>query len=78
MGAIGGTKRSKSKQAPKKGKAKRGSGNPAKRAEQQKGATQKQGDGNGANPFGVPQQPAEASPEDFELPKEFSKYLPKQ
>ena len=80
VGGIGGAKRSKSRQAPKKGKAKRGSGNPAKRAQQEKAAAEgPQGTGNGANPFGLRQEePSEANPEDFELPKEFSKYLPKQ
>jgi len=75
----GGTKRSKSRQPPKKGKAKRGSGNPAKRAQQEKAGGQKPpGSGNGANPFGLPSEPVAANPDDFELPKEFSKYLPKQ
>jgi signal recognition particle subunit SRP54 len=77
MPGLGGGKRSKAKQAPKKSKAKRGSGNPAKRAQEEKAAAQK-GAGNGANPFGVPAETEQLNPEDFELPKEFSKYLPKQ
>ncbi len=71
-GVGGGAKRSKAKQAPKKGKARRVSGNPAKRAQQEKAAGQKVQGGNGANP------PADANAEDFELPAEFSKFLPKQ
>jgi signal recognition particle subunit SRP54 len=76
-GMPGGGKRGKGKQAPKKGKAKRVSGNPAKRAQQEKAAAQK-GSTDGGNPFGLPQDTPEANPEDFQLPKEFSKYLPKQ
>ena len=76
-GMPGGGKRGKGKQAPKKGKAKRVSGNPAKRAQQEKAAAQK-GSTDGGNPFGLPQDAPEANPEDFQLPKEFSKYLPKQ
>ena len=77
-GMGGGPRRSKAKQAPKKGKAKRGSGNPAKRAQQEKAGGQKVQGGNGANPFGLPPEPADANQEDFELPAEFSKYLPKK
>jgi len=78
MGGVGGGKRGKGKQAPKKGKAKRGSGNPAKRAQEQKAAAAKPQGGNGANPFGLPQGEDQPSAEDFQLPAEFSKYLPKQ
>ena len=79
MGAMGGPKRSKSRPAPKKGKTKRGSGNPAKRAQQEKAAGQKTPADNGANPFGLPAAEGdEAKPEDFSLPAEFSKFLPKQ
>jgi signal recognition particle subunit SRP54 len=77
MPGLGGGKRSKAKQAPKKGKGKRGSGNPAKRAQAEKAAAQKSS-GNGANPFGAPADVEQMNPEDFQLPKEFSKYLPKQ
>ena len=78
MGGVGGGKRGRGKQAPKKGKAKRGSGNPAKRAQEQKAAAAKPQGGNGANPFGLPQGDDQPSAEDFQLPAEFSKYLPKQ
>ena len=81
MPGLGGGKRAKSKQAPKKGKAKRGSGNPAKRAQQEKAAASKSQDspGNEDNPFGVPASDAtDGTPEDFALPPEFSKYLPKK
>jgi signal recognition particle subunit SRP54 len=67
----------KGKQVAKKGKGKRGSGNPAKRAQQEKAGAQKQAAA-GANPFGLPAGQEEVSPEDFELPAEFSKFLPKQ
>ena len=80
MPGLGAGKRSKSKQAPKKGKAKRGSGNPAKRAQQEKAASSGSQDpaGNEDNPFGVPAAPADGDQEDFALPPEFSKYLPKK
>jgi signal recognition particle subunit SRP54 len=78
MPGVGGGKRSKAKQAPKKGKAKRGSGNPAKRAQQQRAQADKASGGNGANPFGLPQDDQPASPDDFELPAEFSRFLPKK
>jgi signal recognition particle subunit SRP54 len=76
MPGMGG-KRTKAKQAPKKGKAKRVSGNPAKRAAEQKGIAAKPA-GDGGNPFGLPADADESSSEDFQLPKEFSKFLPKQ
>ncbi len=79
MPGMGMGKRSKAKQAPKKGKAKRGSGNPAKRAQQEKAGAQKApAAGQGANPFGLPAGDDGANPEDFQLPAEFSKFLPKQ
>jgi signal recognition particle subunit SRP54 len=69
-------KRAKARQAPssKKAKGKRVSGNPAKRAQQGAGAAsapeQEQ-----ANPFGLPQPPAEFDPADFQLPAGLDKYL---
>jgi signal recognition particle subunit SRP54 len=78
MPGMGMGKRGKAKQAPKKGKSKRGSGNPAKRAQQEKAASEKAPAGQGANPFGLPAGQDGAKPEDFELPAEFSKFLPKQ
>ena len=76
MPGMGVGKR-KGKQAPKKGKAKRGSGNPAKRAQEQKAAAQK-APAAGANPFGLPAGQEHLDPDDFQLPSEFSKFLPKQ
>jgi signal recognition particle subunit SRP54 len=77
MPGVGG-KRAKAKQAPKKGKSKRGSGNPAKRAAEQKAAGQR-GAGDGAaaaNPFGLPAGADEDfDPSSLELPKDLSKYL---
>ena len=78
MPGVGGGKRSKAKQAPKKGKAKRGSGNPAKRAQEEKAAAERAaGAGQGGNPFGTPDD-GQVNPEDFQLPAGFDKYLPKQ
>ena len=72
-----GGKRSKAKQAPKKSKAKRGSGNPAKRAAEEKAAKQKAaGNGAPANPFGLPGgADQDFDPSSVELPKDLSKYL---
>jgi signal recognition particle subunit SRP54 len=69
-GMPGMGKRAKAKQAPKKGKAKRGSGNPAKRAQQQAASTQRaQEKDNSGAAFGFGgDQPA--ANEDFELPKD--------
>jgi signal recognition particle subunit SRP54 len=74
MPGLGG-KRAKGKQAAKKAKAKRGSGNPAKRAAQEKAATQKPS-GNNGNPFGVPTgEETDVDPADLQLPADLSKYL---
>jgi signal recognition particle subunit SRP54 len=75
-GMPGPGKRGKAKQAPKKGKGKRVSGNPAKRAqqEQEKAATEKVAAA--PNPFGLPEEgAAELDPADFNLPPEVAKYL---
>ncbi len=70
-----GGKRAKAKQAPKKGKAKRGSGNPAKRAAEQK-AAQEKAPAAPANPFGVPAGADEDfDPSSLELPADLSKFL---
>ena len=71
-------KRAKARQAPqqKKGKGKRVSGNPAKRAQEAAAAsTREPGAG---NPFGVPdgEQP-EFNPDDIMLPPELAKFLDK-
>src|SRR5688572_20313553 len=80
MPGMAGGKRGKAKPAPKKGKGKRVSGNPAKAAAQKKAQQEKASAGGnlGGNPFGDP----DAEPVDYEqaaaaldLPKDFSKYL---
>ena len=72
MPGVGGGKRAKAKQQAKKGRAKRGSGNPAKRAEQAKAAASQPPASAGADsPFGQPTEPRSAQvPDDFELPKQ--------
>ncbi|HXH77841.1 signal recognition particle protein [Nocardioides sp.] len=76
MGAVGGGKRGKAKQAPKKAKGKRASGNPAKAA-QEAAAAQAAAADKAANPFGgtgedVDYEKAAAA---LDLPKDFSKFL---
>jgi signal recognition particle subunit SRP54 len=76
MPGAGGGKRAKGRQQAKKGKAKRGSGNPAKRAAQERAAAQKPtGNGGAANPFGIPAGQEEEADTSFELPADLSKYL---
>ncbi|QNN52128.1 signal recognition particle protein [Nocardioides mesophilus] len=72
-----GGKRGKTRPAPKKGKAKRVSGNPAKRAALAKSASEKPAaDGAGANPFGVPAgAEQDFDPSQLDLPADLSKYL---
>ncbi|MDQ3416187.1 MAG: signal recognition particle protein [Actinomycetota bacterium] len=72
MPGVGGGKRAKAKQQAKKGRAKRGSGNPAKRAEQAKAAASQPPASAGADsPFGQPTEPRSAQvPDNFELPKQ--------
>src|SRR5690606_10194143 len=61
--------------APKKGKAKRGSGNPAKAAAEKKAKTE-QGKAAPANPFGGGEEiDYEAAAAALDLPKDFSKFL---
>jgi signal recognition particle subunit SRP54 len=74
MPGLGGGKRAKARQAPKKGKAKRGSGNPAKRAAQEKAAAQKATGSDNGNPFGVPAD-EDFDPSSLDLPADLSKYL---
>ncbi len=76
-GLPGGGKRAKARQQTKKGRTKRGSGNPAKRAQEQAAAAKR-----GTEPaapgsaFGTPDAPAPAQPaDDFELPKELRDLL---
>jgi signal recognition particle subunit SRP54 len=82
-GPMGGMARrggGKSKAAPKKAKARRVSGNPAKRAQELRSAAEKaQAGRNGANPFALPTPDAGSEvADDFELPAEFAKYLPQK
>jgi signal recognition particle subunit SRP54 len=76
-GLPGLGKRAKSKQPAKKGKAKRGSGNPAKRAAQARQQALKETAAPGEVPaaFGGLAR-SEEPPDDFELPKEFRDLLP--
>jgi signal recognition particle subunit SRP54 len=77
-GMPGGGKRAKSKQPPKKAKGKRVSGNPAKRAEQEKAAATR-APAPAADPFGLGAQQDEPQldPQDFQLPPEVAKFLNK-
>jgi signal recognition particle subunit SRP54 len=70
-------KRAKGKQQPKKAKARRGSGNPAKRAAAEKAAAERpSGGANGGNPFVLPAGADEDfDPSSLELPADLSKYL---
>ncbi len=66
-------KRAKARQAPqaKKGKGKRVSGNPAKRAQQDAD----QPEAPAANPFGLPAGGQDLNPDDFQLPAGLDQYL---
>jgi signal recognition particle subunit SRP54 len=76
MPGLGGAKRGKGKQPVKKAKARRVSGNPAKRAAEQKAAAQRTPTGAGVNPFGVPGGvDDDFDPASLELPADLSKYL---
>jgi signal recognition particle subunit SRP54 len=74
-----GGKRAKGRQPAAKSRTKRGSGNPAKRAaeEKQRATAGTPGAAPGGNPFGNPTGagPASGQPEDFELPKELRDLL---
>ena len=72
-GLPGGGKRAKARQQGKKGRTKRGSGNPAKRAQEQAAAAKRaSGAPAPGSAFGAadPPPPAQSAPDDFELPKE--------
>jgi signal recognition particle subunit SRP54 len=77
MPGLGG-KRAKAKQAQKKAKGKRVSGNPAKAA-QQAAAQKQKSEAARANPFGKPDGAEELDYEkaaaQLNLPKDFSKFL---
>ncbi|MGH3510527.1 MAG: signal recognition particle protein, partial [Nocardioidaceae bacterium] len=71
MPGLGGGRRAKARQVPKKGRSKRGSGNPAKRA-----AEGQEQPAPPSNPFGVPNgSEEEFDPASLELPADLSKYL---
>ena len=78
MGGPGGGKRGNAKQQPKKGKSKRGSGNPAKAAQEAKKAEAAAKEKAAANPFGTPggeEVDYEKAAAELNLPKDFSKFL---
>ncbi|MDP3890341.1 signal recognition particle protein [Nocardioides sp.] len=80
MPGMGGGKKGKSRPAPKKGKGKRVSGNPAKAAQQAKALqakAQEEKAGSGTNPFGTPDEDVdlEKVAKEFQLPEDFSKFL---
>jgi signal recognition particle subunit SRP54 len=77
-GMPGSGKRAKARQQAKKGRTKRGSGNPAKRAQAQQAGSQPPSPAPSpfGNPTGVPSGPATSPPgRDFELPKELRDLL---
>ncbi|MGH3446699.1 MAG: signal recognition particle protein [Nocardioidaceae bacterium] len=76
----GGGKRAKAKQQPVKKRKKRGSGNPAKRAAQERAAAAGEPDGaaaDGASAFGFGKQGTDAAdlPDGYELPKDLKDLL---
>ncbi len=78
LGLPGGGKRAKARQPAKKGRSKRGSGNPAKRAAEEKAAAaQRTARPAPGSAFGAPgpATPAADVPDDFELPKELRDLL---
>jgi signal recognition particle subunit SRP54 len=70
-----GGKRAKARQQPKKGKAKRGSGNPARRAAEEKASAARVGVRPGPSPFGDPGGAEGSADGDFALPKELRDLL---
>lgn len=81
MPGLGGGKRAKARQAPQQKRSKRGSGNPAKRAAQERAAAAgppaDEAAESGAAAFGFGKKPDQAAglPADFELPKDIKDYL---
>ncbi|MGH3444688.1 MAG: signal recognition particle protein, partial [Nocardioidaceae bacterium] len=75
---MGGAKRSKQRQSAKKPKSKRGSGNPAKRAAQERAAARGTAEtgpsGSSGSPFGGTSK-EDLEPSSVELPPDLSKYL---
>jgi signal recognition particle subunit SRP54 len=76
-GTAGGGKRGKSKQSPRKGKAKRGSGNPAKRAQEEAAAARRAQEQAAGAAFGFGGDSDEPVAEDYELPPELRDMLGK-
>jgi signal recognition particle subunit SRP54 len=76
-GMPGGGKRAKARQQAKKGRTKRGSGNPAKRAQAQQGGSPRPAPAASpfGNPAGAPSRPPGPAADDFELPKELRDLL---
>jgi signal recognition particle subunit SRP54 len=76
-GMPGGGKRAKAHQQAKKSRTKRGSGNPAKRAQAQQGGSARPAPA--ASPFGnpaaAPTGPSAPTADGFELPKELRDLL---
>ena len=79
-GLPGMGKRAKGRQTAKKGKAKRGSGNPAKRAQQVAAAAERRSEvvpGQVPAAFGGPRLPTEPDNDgDFQLPDQLRSLLP--
>ena len=78
MPGVGGGKRAKAKQQrPRRAKSKRVSGNPAKRAAQERAAAQKPAPAGQRQPLRPPRRPGRRRPDPagFELPADLSKYL---
>ncbi|MDQ4084668.1 MAG: signal recognition particle protein [Actinomycetota bacterium] len=74
-GMPGGGKRPKSKQSPKKSKSKRGSGNPAKRAQQESASARRGQEQQPGAAFGFGGNDDQPAAEDYELPKELRDVL---
>jgi signal recognition particle subunit SRP54 len=76
-GMPGGGKRAKARQQAKKGRTKRGSGNPAKRAQAQQGGSARPAPAVSpfGNPAAAPTGPSAPAADDFELPKELRDLL---
>jgi signal recognition particle subunit SRP54 len=78
MPGLGGGRRAKAKQPAKKGKGKRVSGNPAKRAAEARTGAQKPAPDGAANPFGLPADAdGDFDASSLDLPPDLAKYLNK-
>ncbi len=76
-GVPGAGKKAKQQKQKAKGKGRKVSGNPAKRAQQEREAAERAASGAGqpANPFGLPTGDQELDPSELELPPEVAKFL---